>query len=109
MKNHGLSRRAAYGLGHQVALGVGDKNRDKSLKGNLALRAQDLIRKISEQHHVRIIGGHVGRDHVRLSVSALMQFDSSRWRTSALAGFSRNKRLSVALETYRLSAGSGLV
>ena len=81
----------------------------KVLKGNLALRAQDLIRKISEQHHVRIIGGHVGREHVRLFVSALMQFDSSRWRTSALAGFSRNKRLSVALETYRLSAGGGLV
>ena len=81
----------------------------KVLKGNLALRAQDLIRKISEQHHVRIIGGHVGRDHVRLFVSALMQFDSSRWLTSALAGFGRNKRLSVALETYRLKAGSGSV
>jgi putative transposase len=58
------------------------KYRHKVLYGDLALRTWDLIRKICERHDVRILRGHVSRDHVHLfmsvppylSVAQLMQY-----------------------------------
>ena len=46
------------------------KYRHKVLHGDVALRTRDLIRKICERHDVRILRGHVSRDHVHLFVSA---------------------------------------
>jgi putative transposase len=54
------------------------KYRYKVLKGDLALRMRDLIRKICEQHDVRIIRGHVSQDHVHLFVSAPPQLSVSQ-------------------------------
>ena len=54
------------------------KYRYKVLKGDLALRMRDLIRKICEQHDGRIIRGHVSQDHVHLFVSAPPQLSVSQ-------------------------------
>ncbi|MFO7945166.1 MAG: IS200/IS605 family transposase [Anaerolineales bacterium] len=53
------------------------KYRYKVLKGDLALRMRDLIRNICEQHGMRIIKGHVSKDHVHLFVSAPPQLSVS--------------------------------
>ena len=58
------------------------KYRFSVLSGEMAERARDIIRDICMQHDVRIVKGHVSRDHVhlfvsappRLSVSQMMQY-----------------------------------
>ena len=58
------------------------KYRFAVLSGEIAVRARDIIRDICMQHDVRIVKGHVSRDHVhlfvsappRLSVSQIMQY-----------------------------------
>jgi putative transposase len=54
------------------------KYRYPVLQGDLALRTRDLIRKICTQHDVRIMRGHVSRDHVHLFVSAPPQLAVSQ-------------------------------
>lgn len=54
------------------------KYRYPVLQGDLALRTRDLIRKICTQHDVRIMRGHVSRDHVHLFVSAPPQLSVSQ-------------------------------
>ena len=58
------------------------KYRFPVLSGEIAVRARDIIRDICMQHEVRILKGHVSREHVhlfvsvppRLSVSRMMQY-----------------------------------
>ena len=58
------------------------KYRYKVLQGELALRTRDVIRQACMAREVKIIKGHVSRDHVHLlvscppglSVSAMMQY-----------------------------------
>lgn len=54
------------------------KYRYKVLRGDLAERTRDLIRKICEQRDVWIIRGHVSSDHVHLFVSAPPQLSVSQ-------------------------------
>ena len=62
------------------------KYRYSVLRGEMATRARDIIRDICMQHEVRIVKGHVSRDHVhlfvsappRLSVSRMMQYIKGR-------------------------------
>jgi putative transposase len=46
------------------------KYRYKVLAGELALRARDVIRQVCMSREIKIIKGHVGRDHVHLLVSS---------------------------------------
>ena len=42
------------------------KYRRAALKGEVASRTRDLIRDICAQHEVRIMKGHVSKDHIHL-------------------------------------------
>jgi putative transposase len=46
------------------------KYRYQVLQGEIAVRVRDIIREVCVSHEIRIIKGHVGRDHVHLFVSA---------------------------------------
>jgi putative transposase len=46
------------------------KYRYQILQGEIAVRARDLIRQICMTREIRILKGHVSRDHVHLFVSA---------------------------------------
>ncbi len=58
------------------------KYRYQVLQGEIAVRVRDIIRGVCLSQEIRIIKGHVGRDHVhlfvsappRLSVSKIMQY-----------------------------------
>ena len=53
------------------------------MKGEVATRVRDLIRDVCGQHEVRILKGHVSKDHVHLFVSIPPQVTISRllqWR-----------------------------
>ena len=54
------------------------KYRRPALKGEVATRTRDLIRDICAQHEVRIMKGHVSKDHVHLFVSIPPQVTISR-------------------------------
>ena len=54
------------------------KYRRPALTGEVATRVRDLIREICGQHEVRIMKGHVAKDHVHLFVSIPPQVTISR-------------------------------
>ena len=54
------------------------KYRYSVLRGEMAVRVRDIIRDICMQHEVRIVKGHVSRDHVHLFVSAPPRLSVSR-------------------------------
>ena len=54
------------------------KYRRPALNGEVATRTRDLIRDICAQHEVRIMKGHVSKDHVHLFVSIPPQVTISR-------------------------------
>jgi putative transposase len=62
------------------------KYRYKVLTGELSTRARDLLRQVCMAREIKIIKGHVSRDHVhmlvscppKLSVSAMMQYLKGR-------------------------------
>ena len=54
------------------------KYRFSVLSGEIAMRARDIIRDICMQHEVRILKGHVSREHVHLFVSAPPRLSVSR-------------------------------
>ena len=54
------------------------KYRFSVLSGEIAVRARDIIRDICMQHEVRILKGHVSREHVHLFVSAPPRLSVSR-------------------------------
>ena len=45
------------------------KYRYYMLKGEIALRARELIRQICEARNIMILGGYVGKDHIHLHLS----------------------------------------
>ena len=54
------------------------KYRRPALTGEIAVRVRDLIRDICAQHEVKIMKGHVSKDHVHLFVSIPPQVTISR-------------------------------
>ena len=54
------------------------KYRRAALTGEVALRVRDLVREICRQHDVKIMKGHVSKDHVHLLVSMPPQVTISR-------------------------------
>ena len=54
------------------------KYRKPALSGEVATRARDLVREICAQHEVKIMKGHVAKDHVHLFVSISPQVTISR-------------------------------
>jgi putative transposase len=54
------------------------KYRKPVLTGEVALRLRELIREICGQHEVKIMKGHVSKDHVHLFVSIPPQVTISR-------------------------------
>src|SRR5215472_2609250 len=54
------------------------KYRRPALSGEVATRVRDLIRDICGQHEVKIMKGHVPKDHVHLFVSIPSQVTISR-------------------------------
>ena len=54
------------------------KYRRPALTGEVATRVRDLIRDICGQHEVKIMKGHVSKDHVHLLVSIPPQVTISR-------------------------------
>ena len=62
------------------------KYRYKVLTGQIAVRARDLIRQVCMTREIKILKGHVSRDHVhlmvsvppKLSVSAMAQYIKGR-------------------------------
>ena len=59
------------------------KYRRPALTGEVATRVRDLIRDICAQHEVKIMKGHVSKDHVHLLVSIPPQVTISRLLTVA--------------------------
>ena len=53
------------------------KYRYKVLSGDLAVRARDLIRQVCMAREIKILKGHVSRDHVHLMVSSPQQLSVS--------------------------------
>ena len=54
------------------------KYRYEVLVGEVALRAREIIRQVCSKHDIRIIKGHVGREHVHLFVSAPPRLAASK-------------------------------
>jgi putative transposase len=54
------------------------KYRKPALTGEVATRTRDLIRDICGEHEVKIMKGHVGKDHIHLFVSIPPQVTISR-------------------------------
>jgi putative transposase len=54
------------------------KYRRPALAGDVAVRVRDLIRDICGQHEVKIMKGHVAKDHVHLFLSIPPQVTISR-------------------------------
>ena len=54
------------------------KYRRAALKGEVATQVRDLIRDVCAQHEVRILKGHVSKDHVHLFMSIPPQVTISR-------------------------------
>ena len=76
------------------------KYRRPALTGEVALRVRDLIRDICAQHEVKILKGHVSRDHVHLfvsippqvTISRLLQWLQGKTAHHLLAGFAHLKK-----------------
>ena len=76
------------------------KYRYHVLLGDIGLRARDLIRQVCAAREIKILKGHVGRDHVHLmvsippsiSVSQVMQYVKGKSSRMMLAEFSELKK-----------------
>ena len=76
------------------------KYRYAVLRGEIATRTRDLIRQVCVAREIKILKGHVGRDHVHLmvsippslSVSQLMQYVKGKSSRLLLQEFSELKR-----------------
>ena len=74
--SHGrISTRFAYDLRHSVPSGMGDEvsvsctDRDHVLTGEVARRVRELVRQKCKALDVRVVKGHVSKDHVHILVS----------------------------------------
>ena len=54
------------------------KYRYQVLKGEVALRARDLIRQTCEARDITILAGHVSRDHIHLHISCPPELSPSK-------------------------------
>ena len=76
------------------------KYRKAAVVGDVAVRVRDLIRDICGQHDVKILKGHVAKDHVHLfvsippqvTVSRLLQWLKEKTAHHLLAEFSHLKK-----------------
>ena len=76
------------------------KYRYKVLRGEIALRARDLIRQVCMSREIKILKGHVSQDHVhlfvscppRLSVALMMQHIKGRSSHVLLGEFTELKK-----------------
>jgi putative transposase len=76
------------------------KYRYKVLRGEIALRARDLIRQVCMSREIKILKGHVSQDHVhlfvssppRLSVALMMQYIKGRSSHVLLGEFTELKK-----------------
>ena len=76
------------------------KYRYHVLRGDIGLRARDLIRQVCAAREIKILKGHVGRDHVHLmvsippsiSVSQVMQYVKGKSSRMMLQEFSELKK-----------------
>ena len=55
------------------------KYRYHILKGDVALRARDLIRQTCESRNITVLSGHVSRDHVHIHVSCPPNWPRIKW------------------------------
>lgn len=55
------------------------KYRYHILKGDVALRARDLIRQTCESRNITVLSGHGSRDHVHIHVSCSPELAPSKW------------------------------
>lgn len=69
------------------------KYRKQILKGDVGLRLRDIVREICASEEVKIMKGHVSKDHVHLFVSIPPQLTISRL-VQRLKGKSSHKLLS---------------
>ena len=76
------------------------KYRYHVLRGDIGLRTRDLIRQVCAAREIKILKGHVGRDHVHLmvsippsiSVSQVMQYVKGKSSRMMLQEFSELKK-----------------
>ena len=76
------------------------KYRYHVLRGDIGLRTRDLIRQVCAAREIKILKGHVGRDHVHLmvsippsiSVSQVMQYVKGKSSRLMLQEFSELKK-----------------
>lgn len=54
------------------------KYRYHILKGEVALRARELIRKTCEARNIKILSGHVSKDHIHLHISSPLELPPSK-------------------------------
>jgi putative transposase len=79
-KEYRLGSHTVYDIKYHVVWVT--KYRYKVLSGEVALRARDIIRQVCMSREIKILKGHVSRDHVHLlvscppalSVSQMMQY-----------------------------------
>ena len=76
--DEGISTRRPHGFRDTSARSMDNEYRRPALTGEVATRVRDLIREICGQHEVRIMKGHVAKDHVHLFVSIPPQVTISR-------------------------------
>ena len=76
MPDYRTGAHTVYGIKYHVVWVT--KYRFPVLSGEIAVRARDIIRDICMQHEVRILKGHVSREHVHLFVSAPPRLSVSR-------------------------------
>src|ERR1035438_2963722 len=83
------------------------KYRRPALSGEVATRVRDLIREICGQHEVKIMKGHVSKDHVHLMVSIPPQVTIGRL-VQWLKGKTANKLMSEFRHLSRVFGGRHL-
>ena len=76
MKEYRRGAHTVYEIHLQVVWTT--KYRKPVLTGEVALRVRDLVREICGEHDIKIMKGHVSKDHVHLLVSIPPQVTISR-------------------------------
>ncbi len=83
------------------------KYRKPVLTGEVALRLRELIREVCGQHEVKIMKGHVSKDHVHLFVSIPPQVTISRL-VQWLKGKTANRMMSEFVHLRKVFWGRHL-
>ena len=67
-KNYRLGSHTVYDIKYHLVWVI--KYRYKVLAGEIALRTREVIRQVCMSREIKILKGHVSRDHVHLLVSS---------------------------------------